>query len=69
VFVLFKVGKFVYHGRTVASWYCLSDIKNSFPLHLAKYAVANGLKHEPAFALWVHHTIKKEKHSIKTMKI
>jgi hypothetical protein len=50
------------------SWHSMSDIKNSFPLLLAKYAVANGLTEEPTFAWWVPYTIKKEKRLIKAVK-
>ena len=35
---------------------------------MAKYAVANNLSNEPAFAWWVPHTIKKEKRLIKAVK-
>jgi len=35
---------------------------------MAKYAMANGLEDEPAFAWWVPHTIKKEKRLLKAMK-
>jgi len=51
------------------SWHPLSEVKNSFPLLLAKCAVTNGLNDEPAFAWWVPHTIKKEKRLIKAIKI
>ena len=50
------------------SWHSLSDIKNSFPVQLAKYAKRNGLDQEPAFKWWVQHTIKKEKRIIKAIK-
>jgi len=51
------------------SWHPLSEVKNSFPLLLAKYAVTNGLNDEPAFAWWVPHTIKKKKRLVKAIKI
>ncbi len=51
------------------SWHSLAETKNFFPLMLAKYAMANGLEDEPAFAWWVLHTIKKEKHLLKAMKL
>jgi hypothetical protein len=50
------------------SWHSLSDIKNSFPFQLAKYADANNLNDEPAFAWWAPYTIKKEKRIIKLVK-
>jgi hypothetical protein len=51
------------------SWHSLSDIKNSFPLDLAKYADTNNLNDEPAFAWWAPYTIKKEKRIIKLVKL
>jgi len=50
------------------SWHPMSDIKNLFPLLLAKYAVTNDLTNEPAFAWWAPYTIKKEKQLIKATK-
>jgi len=50
------------------SWHSLADIKNSYPLLLAKYALANNLHLEPAFAWWVPYTIKKEKRLLKAVK-
>lgn len=42
------------------SWHSFSDINNSFPIHLAKHAIANKLKELPVFRWWVKHSIKKE---------
>ena len=50
------------------SWHPLSEVKNSFPLLLAKYAVTNELNDQRAFAWWVPHTIKKEKRLVKAIK-
>jgi len=50
------------------SWRTLSDIKNSFPLLLARYAMANDLSKEPAFAWWIPHTIKKQSRLLKAVK-
>jgi len=50
------------------SWHPLSEVKNSSPLLLAKYAVTNGLNDEPAFAWRVPHTIKKEIRLVKAIK-
>ncbi len=41
------------------SWEKLSDIKESHPLQIAKYAVSMGVDHEPGFNWWVLHTLKK----------
>jgi len=41
------------------SWEALKDLWNSDPVQVAKYAVANKLVHEPAFAWWVPYTLKK----------
>ena len=44
-----------------ANWVALKDMKNSFPVELADYAINNGLESEPAFAWWVPHVLKKRK--------
>jgi len=35
------------------------DLKASYPVQLAEYAVANGIDGEPAFAWWAPYTLKK----------
>jgi len=51
-----------------SSWHSLSDIMNSFPVQLAKYAKLNGIDIEPAFKWWVPHTLKKKERIIKAIK-
>ena len=48
-----------------SSWVSLSDLKESNPIELAKYAKANGLKKEPAFAWWVNYTLRKRDRIVK----
>ena len=40
-------------------WIALKDLKESYPVPLANYAVANGLLEEPAFAWWTPYALKK----------
>lgn len=40
-------------------WVALKDLKDSYPVPLADYAVANKIEDEPAFAWWVPFTLKK----------
>ena len=40
-------------------WEKLSDLKESYPVEIAEYAMAQGIDHEPAFAWWVPHTLRK----------
>jgi hypothetical protein len=47
-------------------WVPLKDLKESNPLQVADYAVANQLVSEPAFAWWVPFTLKKRERFIKT---
>lgn len=63
------------HGTT--DWLPLTDVKQSYPVELAEYAVQNKISTEPAFAWWVPHTLKKKerilaklktKHHVKTHK-
>ena len=41
------------------SWERLSEVKESNPVEVAEFAVAQGIDHEPAFAWWVPHTLRK----------
>ena len=41
------------------SWVRLKDLKESNPVELAEYAVANNIQSEPAFKWWVSYTIRK----------
>jgi hypothetical protein len=36
-------------------WISLTDLKDSSPLEVAEYAVANKIDHEPAYAWWIQH--------------
>ena len=42
-----------------SSWLPLKEIKNSFPIEVAEYAMMAGISDEPAFAWWVKSTLKK----------
>ena len=42
------------------SWEHLKDLKESNPIQVAEYAVANSIDDEPAFAWWVPYTLKKK---------
>ena len=49
-------------------WMKLKDLKESNPVELAEYAAANQLQHEPAFAWWVPHTLRRRNRILKAMK-
>ena len=38
----------------------MKDIKESYPVRVAEYAVHRGIDKEPFFAWWVSHAIKKK---------
>ena len=42
-------------------WIALKDVKQSYPIELAEYAIMKGIQDEPAFAWWVTYTMKKRK--------
>ena len=42
-----------------STWNALNDMKESYPVQLAEYAVAARIAEEPAFAWWVPYTLKK----------
>ena len=46
------------------SWECLADLKESHPVKVAEYAVAQGIDHKPAFNWWVMHILKKRDRTI-----
>jgi hypothetical protein len=50
------------------SWEDLKDLKESSPVRVAEYAVANKIVEEPAFKWWVPYTLKKRDRIIKAVK-
>ena len=50
------------------SWEKLSDLKETHPLEVAEYAVAQSLELEPAFNWWVPHVLKKRERIISLVK-
>lgn len=50
------------------SWITLADAKESNPVEVAEYAVANKLVEEPAFAWWVKKVLRKRDRIIKKVK-
>ena len=41
------------------TWHQLKDMKEFYPVQIAKYAVQNRISEQPAFAWWVRHVLKK----------
>jgi len=41
------------------SWEKLSDLKESYPIEVAEYSIANNIEKEPAFAWWAPYVLKK----------
>ena len=50
------------------SWQSLKDLKESYPLEVAEYAVAQGIDDDPAFNWWVSFVLKKRERIIKAVK-
>lgn len=50
------------------TWNALKDVKDSFPVQLAEYAVDQKIDNEPAFAWWVPYVIKKKARIISKIK-
>jgi hypothetical protein len=50
------------------SWIPLKELKASFPIELAEYAVANKIVEEPAFAWWVKDVLRKRNRIIAKLK-
>ena len=53
-------------GQT--SWIYLKDLKESNPIEVAEYAVANCIVEEPAFKWWVSRTVRKLNRVISKLK-
>jgi GH15 family glucan-1,4-alpha-glucosidase len=51
-----------------SSWHTLAEIKNSYPLQLAEYAIQHQLDKEAAFIWWIKPTVKHKKTFIKAAK-
>jgi hypothetical protein len=50
------------------SWHPLADIKNSFPMQLAQYAISHKLDKETAFKWWIKPTLKHQDRFLKALK-
>ncbi len=50
------------------SWIALKDLKESYPVQLAEYAVQARIAEEPAFGWWVPYTLKKRNRIIAKVK-
>ncbi|KAI2494625.1 Reverse transcriptase (RNA-dependent DNA polymerase) [Fragilaria crotonensis] len=51
-----------------SSWIPLSDLKDSYPVQVADYAVVNNLTQEPAFRWWVPFVLKKRERILRKVK-
>jgi hypothetical protein len=51
-----------------SDWIPLKDMKESFPVQTAEYAVANKIAEQPAFAWWVRHALRTRDRMIKKVK-
>lgn len=50
------------------TWSALKDVKDSYPVELAEFAVDQGIDEEPAFAWWTKYTLKKKARIISKIK-
>jgi len=50
------------------SWESLKDLKQSFPIQVAEFAVQHNLAEKPAFRWWVQDTLKRRDRIIKAVK-
>ena len=51
-----------------ASWVPLKDMKESYPIETAEFAVHRDLDHSPGFDWWVRHTLKKRDKIVSAVK-
>ena len=50
------------------NWVAMKDLKDSYPVPLAEYAIAAGIDNEPAFQWWVSYVVKKKDRIISKIK-
>ncbi len=50
-----------------SSWHPMIDVKNSFPVQLADYALFHKLQDKAGFSWWIKHTLKKRERMIKVL--
>jgi hypothetical protein len=50
------------------NWVALKDMKESYPVQVADYAIASRIEDEPAFAWWVPDVIKKRQRILSKVK-
>ena len=50
------------------NWVTLKDVKESYPVQLAEFAISNHIAEEPAFAWWVPFVMKKRNHILSKVK-
>ena len=46
------------------SWVRLADLKDSFPIEVSEYDVANQISEEPAFNWWVTKVLRRKKRMV-----
>ena len=51
-----------------SDWVSLKDLKESNPIEVVEYAVANKIAEEPAFAWWVRDVLRRRDRIIKKVK-
>ena len=50
------------------TWIALKDMKESYPVQLAEYAVQNHISLEPVFAWWASYVLKKRNRTLAKIK-
>jgi hypothetical protein len=53
---------------STTDWLPLKDLKESYPVQVAEYAVANKIAEQPAFAWWVPYILRKRERIIQKVK-
>jgi hypothetical protein len=52
----------------LTDWLPLKDLKESYPVQVVEYAVANKIAGQPAFAWWVPYVLRKRERIIQKVK-
>jgi hypothetical protein len=51
-----------------SDWFPLKDFKDSYPVQIAEYAVANKIANKPAFNWWIHTVLRRQNRVIAKVK-
>lgn len=55
-----RMGDLIQWKDGISTWVSMKDVKYSYPVQFAKYAMHRRIAGEPAFAWWIRHVLNKK---------